>query len=454
MFYLKNSIKNIKRNKSKYLIVGILITLISFVSVISIVINSSANQKIDEQAQIYGSEIKIAQDPEYFREQMKSGNTETDMQGLTYAEYQEIAKSDYVDYTEYLQVSQIYSEAITQVESEQPQGFKNGGNKMGQPETNEAVSDMASFNITGTDDVENSSEFTDGNNILIEGTYPQSDNEILISQSLLDENNLKIGDTTEFFASDGETKVEMKIVGTFENMNETENMMANSSNSIYTTFSTMSQIDDEKTRLEVTYHLNNYQDADAFEAEINKMGIPESMYVDKNETALNQVVGPLKNMKTLLTSFMFIVIILGGATLVFVNLLILKERKYEIGVLRALGQSKAQVISSIITEIAIVAAIAMIIGTVIGLLSSQVVADVLLNSISSAATSTTAQPGPEMGRKMMETLPTISDLSTYVDFTALIKVIVINIILILVSAFTAISFIVKYQPSQILREGK
>lgn len=450
MYYLKNSIQNIKRNKSKYIIVALLITIISLVSVVSIVINSSANNKINEQAQIYGSEVKISQNPEYIRGQIQSGGFDiSEIEDLSYEDYEEFAKSEYVDYVEYLQVSQIYSETVSSIDVNQNPKMGNMGPQF---EVSEELEDMSSFNITGADEIESSDDFNAGSNILIDGDFPKNENEILISNSLLEENSLSIGDELSFIASDGETEVKLKVVGTFENINSTNDFMSNSSNTIYTTFDTMNNLDEDKTKLEVTYHLKTYKDADKFEKEVEEIGIPDSMYVDKNEATLNQIVGPLINMKTLLTTFMIVVIILGGASLIFVNLLILKERKYEIGVLRALGQSKKQIVLSIVFEITIVSIISMLIGTLIGLLSSQAVSDLLLNTISSTASSD--MQGQKMGRQLMNNIPSINTLSTYIDFSSLYKVILINIFLIISSSLTAITYILKYQPSRILREGK
>lgn len=471
MFYLKNAIKNVKRNKSKYLIVAILIILISFVSVISLVINMSADVAIDKQAQVYGSEVTIQQDPEYFRSQMQEGSdssdtTDTASESLTYEDYENYADSEYVSSVEYKQYSMISSEDL---ESNSGQMQMKGG--PGEDTTTDSsASTTSQFNIEGMDDLENSSEFSEDTQILADGEFPTKDNEILVSTTLFEDNNLSIGDKLTFENTSGD-EVKLKVTGTYETLNDTGMGME----TIYTTFDTMSNIDTERSQVEATYFLNDYKDADKFEAEVEAKGLPESMYVNKNEDELNQVVSPLKNMKSLMTNFLIIILIVGGATLVFVNLLILKERKYEIGVLRALGQSKAKIITSILTEISVVALSAMLIGTLIGVGLSQPVSDSLMNKMATTETSETTsnmqgangpggdqpsdsatnnKPDGAMNKMGQNVTNTVTELNTVINLKELVYVIGINVILIFTSSITAISFIVKYQPSKILREGK
>ncbi len=464
MFYFKNAIKNIKRNRSKYLIVAILIILISFVSVISLVINTSADQAIAKQAQVYGSEVTIQQNPEYFRQQLQDESTQTseEPESLTFDDYENYADSEYVSNTEYKQYSMISSEDL---ESSTDQMQMKGG-----PNSEKSTSSSTSqFSIEGMDNLKDSSEFSDDTQILVDGKFPTKDNEIMVSTTLFEDNNLSIGDKVTFENTDGD-KIKLKVTGTYETMNDTGMGME----TIYTTFDTMSNIDSNRSQVEATYFLNDYQDADKFEKEVEAKGLPDSMYVNKNEDELNQVVSPLKNMKSLMTNFLIIILIVGGSTLVFINLLILKERKYEIGVLRALGQTKAKIISSILMEITVVAFSAMLIGTLIGVSLAQPVSNVLMDQMATEQTTTdkdatvaNEEPGAkDNGSFMSDSNPggkmqmgqavtnTVSELNTVINLKALIYVIGINIILVFTSAITAISFIVKYQPSRILREGK
>ncbi len=468
MYNIKNSIRNIKRNKSKYIIVGILITIISLLSVISLVITTSADTAIDEQAQVYGKEITIEQDPSYLREQFQGGSSDSStdtvsIEELTYEDYENYADSEYVESVEYEQFVNITSDDLVSDESA-------GGMMMSM----DGEESSTSYQLDGIDDIENSSYFAEEDNVLVDGTYPTEENQILIPQSLLESSELSIGDEISISLSsmrrpdessdedEETTTIDVTVVGTYEEVNSTGFPQS----TIYATMQTAANLDSDFSSVQATYILDDYQNADAFEEEVTEKGLNDGYYVNKNEETLEQVVGPLENMKSLLTNFLIVMVLLGGATLVFVNLLILNERKYEIGVLRALGQTKLTTVKSLILEITIVAIIALIIGMVIGLLLAQPTSNMLLEHFNTATQSTDMMqqgggaPTMTQGSKgqmnsMMGSLSSsVSELNTFINLKAVFYIIAINILLIITSASVALIHILKYQPREILREGK
>ncbi len=436
MYYLKNALNNIKQNRFKYLIVMFLIILMTFISVVSIAISKSADNKIASDSQKYGSEIKISQDPEYYQSMIQHGKKPNPENKLTYEEYQKFAQSKYVKSVDYVQMTQIYSRTLKNVTDQRKQSVE-------ERSLTKLTRNVATFLVTGSEDVKTNNDFKNKSKVLVEGKFPNAENEIMISENLRRENNLSLNQEIEFIKNDQRTPVTLKIVGTFNAKNQFNEINNSGDNLIYTTFKTTSNLDPTHNNLSVTYFLKNYQDADKFSEEIKQIGIPDSMYIDKNEGKLGQVIGPLKNMQTFLKALMIIVVVLGGTTLAFVNYLILTNRKQKIAILRILGQSKKQLIISMFLEIIIVVSIAMVIGIIFGIFLVQPVANILLISMN-------------RNHDILNTLILFNQnhlkigLEVSVGLFSIFKVLIINSILTLISVSISINYILSYQPKDFI----
>ncbi len=436
MYYLKNAINNIRQNQSKYLIVMLLVILMSLVSIISITINNSANDKIASESQKYGSKIKISQDPEYYQNMLQHGERPDPKNKLSYNQYQQFANSKYVKSVKYEQMTQIYSRTIKNVTDYSKQSVEQRSLIKNKPM-------VATFLVTGSENVQANNDFKNKAKVLVKGQFPTAKNEIMISENLRKTNNLAINQELEFIKADQKTPVTLKIVGTFNAKNKFNEISNSGDNLIYTTFETTANLDPTFNNLSVTYYLKDYRDAAAFSEEIEQVGIPDSMYIDKNEEQLNQIIGPLKNLKTFVKAFMIIVIVLGGATLAFVNYLILTNRKQKIAILRVSGQSKKQLIISMFLEIMIVVSLAIIIGIIIGFILVQPAVNLLLLNMN-------------RNHDILSTFTLFNQkhvqvgLGVSIRFTSILKVLIINVILILISVCISINYILSYQPKEFI----
>jgi putative ABC transport system permease protein len=96
--------------------------------------------------------------------------------------------------------------------------------------------------------------------------------------------------------------------------------------------------------------------------------------------ANKKVVGPVEGLAKVTNTFLIVVLVLGSMILILLSTLAIRERKYEIGVLRAMGMKKAKVALGLLTEMLVITVICLILGLGIGMVASQPVADSLLAS--------------------------------------------------------------------------
>ena len=91
---------------------------------------------------------------------------------------------------------------------------------------------------------------------------------------------------------------------------------------------------------------------------------------------------PLNTLSTMAGWFLLVILLIGAVILIVLNIFNVRERKYEIGVLTAMGMKKGKVALQFLTEIFTVTLTAVIIGIIIGAVSSVPVTNALLEKSS------------------------------------------------------------------------
>ena len=112
-----------------------------------------------------------------------------------------------------------------------------------------------------------------------------------------------------------------------------------------------------------TYVFENVEAYDKFEAQARKLGLSDMYTVSSEDVAAyEQSLAPLENLSTYAGYFLAVVLLVGGVILVVLNIYHIRERKYEIGVLAAIGMNKRRIALQFICEILIVTLMAIMLG--------------------------------------------------------------------------------------------
>ena len=131
--------------------------------------------------------------------------------------------------------------------------------------------------------------------------------------------------------------------------------------------------------LSATY---TFADPDAFhtfEEEVRALGLDEDYTVSSSDlTAYENSLAPLNTLSTMAGWFLLVILVIGGIILVVLNIFNVRERKYEVGVLTAMGMKKWKVAAQFICEILVITMLAVVIGAGIGAVSSVPVTNALL----------------------------------------------------------------------------
>ncbi|MBO9182602.1 MAG: ABC transporter permease, partial [Escherichia coli] len=355
------------------------------------------------------------------------------------------------------------------------------------------------------------------------------DGQVIISQALAKFNGLKVGSTvTVEDLSGSDTTYKLTVVGIYKNSTSADTgshgpMGGTSSdpdNAIYTSVSTLkklglstdssdaadssTQTSASRTQLSFAYVLGSKSDYETFASDVKKAGLDanhkvSSADVENYESSLV----PLDNLAKFALTLLIIVLAVGAAVLIVINLFNIRERKYEIGVLTAIGITKAKVVAQFVTELLIVTMAGIAIGVAGGAAASVPVSNQLLaqqiSSQESQASSQQAQfgrdadvpgaPGQGGGpngssgssdgsdrqaqsdsqsgqpdqkpngqsaqrgqRGLSRAVEYVSTVNATVNFKIIGELVLIGVALTLVSALVGVVAIVRYEPLQILAD--
>jgi putative ABC transport system permease protein len=237
--------------------------------------------------------------------------------------------------------------------------------------------------ITGTTDPTNKQILSVNEFIITDGkAFDGSSNEniALIGKSLAEKNNLKVGST--FTAYDKTiTVVGIYDTGnTFTNAGVVMPLAALQSISGQTGVNSISvQVDSVENLTSTTTALQS------------KLG--SSADVVSQQDRASEAVAPLESIKTI-TMYSLIGAVASGAIIIFLTMLmIVRERRREIGVFKAIGASTNKIVTQFVSESLVLTGISAIVGTIFGVLFSSSVVNLLVTTASSSSSS----GGPGMG---------------------------------------------------------
>ncbi|MDT2489452.1 ABC transporter permease [Enterococcus avium] len=276
---------------------------------------------------------------------------------------------------------------------EQMAGFGGGGAP--------GAMSQGDFQIKGVSESSSYSEFSAGTASLVEGEAITSEDEgtnnVLIEQSLAEANDLSVGDTFKIKDTD-DKDVEVTIKGIYKTSDSGDSMSAqfnfmNPSNTIFSSYTMVNTLtgSEGKTIDSAVYNLEDPKDMDSFVKQANKLIDTDTFSLETNDQMYQQMLQPLNNVSSFAKNIVILVAAAGVIILTLIIMLSIRERKYEIGVLLSLGESRMKVISQFFVEIFI----CMIFALGIAAASGNVVGNAVGNQLLSQQTTSQNTEGQE-----------------------------------------------------------
>ena len=488
MYIFKNAFKSITRSKTRNVLIGIIITVIAVSSCIALSIKNAANEVEQTYLDSYNVTAQLTLDRSLLRNNARNSSESFDpksfmssVQNITAADIIKYGESEYVKSYLFSIQTNMNSANLTKV-TEDVQTNSNGDKQFAGRGDMAGVS-SGDFRVIGYNSLDAMTQFINSTYKITKGeifSIDSNNNSCVISTELAEENELDVGSTFTLNNPNNESETyTFTVTGIYEDSSADGefSMFSGSANQILTSYNSLNNIvtksnEAESTKLNVqtsgTFNLTNSNVIDQFTAELKTKGLSEYYTVSTNLESFNQSIAPLKNLSSFATTMLIIVLLIGGAILVVLNMLNIRERKYEIGVLRAIGMKKRMVLSQFVIELLMVTGISIILGTVIGSVSSVPIANSMLKSEITAQETESTKVNENFGRGqdfggpgiarggMMQALGNnssvnyVDKINAVVDVNIILQLALIGIALTVVSSSISMIFISRYTPLKIL----
>lgn len=539
MYIIKNALKCIGRSKGRNILIGVIVFVIALSACIGLSIRQAAESAKEEalknlkitaaisfdrssmMKEFGGKDSSGGFDREQFSEKMEN------MSGLTLEDYQKYATADSVEDFYYTLTTSVngtddFSSVTTETDDENSNSSSQNSNT---PNSSAGIGSkgmggfgkggigggmQGDFTLTGYSNETAMTEIMDGTISVNQGTVftEGTENlECIISDELAEFNSLSVGDKVKISnPNDEDETYTLKVVGIFTNSSSNEtgtgfmSMTASDpANQIYLSYNALSKIiaaseknatteTDEETdktystklngQLTGTYVFANVESYEKFSLDVKDMGLDDSYTVTSQDIeAYENSMTPLNTLSKLAGYFLIVILCIGAVILIVLNIFNVRERKYEIGVLTAMGMKKGKVALQFITEIFVITIIAVVIGAGVGAVSSVPVTNALLeNQVASQndkadrieqsfgrGTNTAEAPTEALDSAENESVNPldslmgknnanayVTEISSAMNFTVVLQMLGIGVLLTLISSAVSMLFIMRYEPLKIL----
>lgn len=469
MYIFKNALKNLARNKGRNILLGVIMIAILSCVAISVVINTTSGEIIKDYKNRFGSEVFIQPDLEKMMEKaQKDGRESIESISPKYDLLERLSKSEYLKETIFIASYGGYSDKLKSLDQDEyEKNNKNSSNTRvavaGGKERSENAKE-SNLTINGGLNSAGLEEFKKGDRKVTDGNMPKKDGEAIVSEDFAKLNNLKVGDTFKVQNPDNPDKydpLELTISGIYYDGTESQDYgfkhpMMNRKNEIITTFDTLKAYKvktDNDLIVEAKFFLKDPDLLSEFNEEAHKLGLNNLYDVSTDSQSYDEIVKPVEGLQKVANIFMILVLCFGGSILILISILGIRERKYEIGVLRAMGMKKGKVALGLIFETLSTIAISLVVGLSIASLSAQSISNVLLkNQLEAQNQSASEGMMFRMGGGAAPNVDPITNLNVHLNSEAIVGITLIALLLGAISIGIGIVYIMRFEPRKILSE--
>ena len=368
------------------------------------------------------------------------------------------------------------------------------------PEMQQAMEQDGDFSLIGYSSKKAMEDFGEEGDekscTITEGDYFEdntSEYQCLIEDSLATFNSISKGDTITLVNPKNENETyDLEVVGIYNNTSSDKIDGVDPPNVIITSYAVVKDIEEKSEatnadssssttdsdseedsnalvgKFSGTFIFGSVEDYNTFKEEVKSKNADDGLDGDvytvtsPDIAAFKAGLKPLNNLKSFATTFLYLTLAIGAIVLIVISVISIRDRKYEIGALAAMGLKKLKLSMMFMIEVLTVTLIAILIGAAVGTAISAPVTNYLLTAQveQQEESDSSQQQQPQMPGSGNKEDHADGDYTgeveyiTTVDFSmnifVILKMLLIGIGLAVVSGFTSILFILRYDPKQIL----
>ncbi len=499
MYILKNAVRDLTRSKGRTILSFVLILAIAVSACVALSIQSSAakaKEQLEDSMSVTAS-IGVDRGSLMERGSMEDMGAMMDLMGTTISleELETYATAESVSGFYYIDSASLNGVDMTAYETSSNammSPMSGGGGMMGGAMPG-GTSGGGEYSVIGVSEHSAMTEFLDGTLTVTDGSMfleDDSENTVAISAELAYLNELSVGDTFTLVNPNNEADTAVFTLGAIFECEATDSY----ANTMYISHTSMSNIISNSQAVAVDYEVENRMSGttemvssaytqntsgtyvfdsvetyESFEGEAQSLGLDTDTFTitSLDVSQFEQSLVPLENLSQFTMLFFIVVLAIGAIVLVVFQLFSIRERKYEIGVLAAVGMQKPKVALQFLCEILVITLVSVAVGIGIGAVAAQPLGDVLLASqVESLETQSSNQManfgGSFGGRGDMGGMSTdmgiggagdvdvVDTMTTSLDLTVVMQVLGVGILLSLLISSVGLISVLRYEPLKIL----
>jgi len=299
----------------------------------------------------------------------------------------------------------------------------------------------------GSDNTQNLAALGGGTAKLTSGTTfdPSTDAAVaLVGSDLATKNNLVVGSTFQAYATT------FTVKGIYDAGNKFSN------NAIEVPLPTLQRLSQQPGAItSATAQADSIDNLSTTVASI-KTSLGDSADVVSQQDTANRALEPLANI-TNISLYSLIGAAISGAAIIFLTMLmIVRERRREIGVYKAIGASNVKIVVQFISEAMVLTLLGSVVGMIIGAIFSNSVVQVLTASTSTAGGAVSrggfgGGGGGGFGRAVTGGVQTLQNIHATVGFSMILYGLAGAIIIAIVGSALPAFMIAKVRPAEVMR---
>jgi putative ABC transport system permease protein len=443
---IRNAFRNVIRTVSLVIIIGLSIGL----SLSMLVAHQAVGKKIDDVKSSVGNTVSVA--PAGIRGFQGGGDA------LTVDELKSISKLSHVTGVVESLNDRLTSSNSNLVSAIDAGSFGNrSANNSGvQPkvefhvegnsgggDTN--VSFTPPVTVVGTTDPSNlnSSDSQGGGTFTLKSgkvfSAGSSENVAIVGSSLATKNNLKVGST---FTAYGAT---VKVVGIFDAGNTFSN------NQVIMPLKTVQTLSSQPGAVtDATVTVDSITNVESVTSAVKK-ALGSKADVTNAAAEAENTVAPLENIQTISMYSLIGAAAAGAVIILLTMIMIVRERRREIGVLKAIGASNLRIMFQFIAESITLTLLGAVIGIALGVAAGSPITNMLVSqsSDSNDGPSLSVGGGPRMAVRGLG--GAVSNIHAAVGWSIILYGLATAIIIAIVGSSVASFFIAKIKPAEVMR---
>ncbi|MEA3318399.1 MAG: ABC transporter permease [Bacillota bacterium] len=478
MNFIKRAYWSVTARKGKSLILLVVLAVISVFVLTGLTIQTAAEESSNLARKELGGDVTLTVDRQSL---VVNGGEERRRQAMfqpipiDIEDAESLIESEYVEgYNFYSTTSALAADFMAIGAEEEEESTIEEGQAQGSTMPGRMGGGMnADLDVQGVLYSDAATSFMDGQSEIVEGEHLTADDAgkmvAMVEENLASENGWSIGDEISITSEETEETVTLEIRGIYSTSAEippqAERILSmNPYNSIYVPIEVANQLKGEEGVInQAIYYMNDPLNIEAFIAEAKDAGTIDfdTFILNANDQLYQQMMGPIENVSSFSNKIVLLVTIAGSIILGLIVMMTIRERKYEMGVLLAIGEKRKKLVGQFLVEILMVAVLAMGLSLMTGNYVADAVGNQLLEQELTASEESNEPRSFTNRRGMMgamgpggmiqtQEVQTIEELSIGVTDENIIMMVGIGLLVMLVSTIVPALSVLRMNPKAIL----